>query len=826
MGWRLLPFARRAAEREQAREVLRRASELPVTGSPAGLLNPRRGVVGFLGRERELVGRAAWCGDGRPRGVRLVTGPGGVGKTRLSVELCARMTALGWVCVRPGDGGEAGALDAARRLHQGPVLVVVDYAETRAGLEAMLRAVAGDGGPVRVLLLARGAGEWWERLSGGAQAVRELLAEAGPGEALPVPVAAGLSNDDIVAAAVPAFARALGVAPPGPVRMEAAGMVPVLDLHAAALVAVLRSSSADAAMPARVAKVLDDLLGQEARFWQGSATRAGLTEGPGGLAVRDLRRVVAAGALLGAATLDEAVAVLDRVRAVSVSVLAANWLWGVYPPAFAGGWVGCLAPDRLAERLVVAELGADPELAECCLSRLDERQALRSITVLGRAAADEEDAGGLLERVLPLVERVVAGLPADLGLLTAISDAIPYPSVALARADLAVTRRIVSLLPPGEPALRARWLSWLGTTLAQIGQPARALSAEQEATAIRRELAAASPGHYRPDLASSLSNLGVTFSELGRAAEALPVTQEAVAIRRELAAASPGRYRPDLARSLTNLGNRFSELGRAAEALPAEQQAVAMYQELDAARPDRYRPDLASSLNNLGVTFSELGRPAEALTVTQEAAAIRRELAAANPDRYRPDLARSLTNLGNRFSELGRPIEALTVTQEAVAIRRELAAASPGRYRSDLAAALTNLGIRFSALGRAAEALPVTEEAVAMYRELAAANPDRYCPDLARSLTNLGNRFSERGGPAEALTVTQEAVAIRRELAAANPGRYRPDLALSLTILGNRFSELGFYRSRRCPLSRRRWRTAGSWPPPDPAATAPTWPAR
>ena len=44
------------------------------------------------------------------------------------------------------------------------------------------------------------------------------------------------------------------------------------------------------------------------------------------------------------------------------------------------------------------------------------------------------------------------------------------------------------------------------------------------------------------------------FSELGRPTEALPVTEEAVAIRRELADASPDRYRPDLAQSLGNLG--------------------------------------------------------------------------------------------------------------------------------------------------------------------------------------------------------------------------------------------------------------------------------
>jgi hypothetical protein len=50
---------------------------------------------------------------------------------------------------------------------------------------------------------------------------------------------------------------------------------------------------------------------------------------------------------------------------------------------------------------------------------------------------------------------------------------------------------------------------------------------------ICRELAAASPDRYRPDLAQSLNNLGVLFSEPGRPAEALPVTEEAVITYRE-----------------------------------------------------------------------------------------------------------------------------------------------------------------------------------------------------------------------------------------------------------------------------------------------------
>ena len=60
--------------------------------------------------------------------------------------------------------------------------------------------------------------------------------------------------------------------------------------------------------------------------------------------------------------------------------------------------------------------------------------------------------------------------------------------------------------------------------------------------------------------ATRLAELGIRFSLLGRPAEAVTATEEAVAIRRELAAANPARYRPDLASSLSNLGNWLSEL--------------------------------------------------------------------------------------------------------------------------------------------------------------------------------------------------------------------------------------------------------------------------
>jgi tetratricopeptide (TPR) repeat protein len=719
----------------------------------------------------------------------------------LSIELSSRLDLNQWRIVRVGDGQETSALAAARQRRLGRLLVVVDYAETRIGLAHFLRDVAADAGPVRVLLLARSVGEWWDRLAAGEPAVRDLLRDAGQGEPLAEEVSEKQSNVDLLLSAVPAFATALGVAVPSQVTVAmGSGIIRMLDLHAAALVAVLRSADAEGPVHVSVLDVLSELLGHEERFWQGTAERQGLlTE----MTVATLRQIVAAGTLLGADSQDQAVELLGRVPGAVASVKVARWLRDLYPPE--GGepdgdgveWLGSLRPARLAEQLVVAQLGASPRLAEECLSGLNERQALRAVTLLGRAAVDQQKAAEAL------LEHVIARLPADVSLLSAIFDAIPYPSTALAEADLSVTRRILPLLPSGNPGLRAHWLFWLSATLAQTGRAAEALPPARETVDMYRELAEDDPGQYREALAAALTDLGNRYLELGRPVETLNAEHEALSIRRELAAADPRRYRADLAGALNNLGTTLSELGRPAKALSPSKEAVDEFRALATADPDAYSADLAGALSNLSVRFAELGRRSEALDAEQEAVNVWRNVSPANPDRYQADLAVSLSNLGNRLLELDRPAEAVLPAQEAEKIRRQLAVAYPDRYRGDLAASLINLGVVYSAVSRSdeavkptqdeavkptqEEALKPTQEAVDIYRELAAANPDRYQANLGDALSNLGVRFFALGQPDKALKATQEAADIYRELAAANPDRYRAGLASALFDLGGRF---------------------------------------
>jgi hypothetical protein len=620
----------------------------------------------------------------------------------------------------------------------------------------------------------------------------------------------------LAATAVPFFARALDIPSPASVTFELQGdRVPVLVLHAAALVTVLRSAAGQAQpVQVTVARILGELLEHEARYWRRTAAMAGLTDDG-----RVLKPVVATAALLSATGLEEAAAVAGRVPDLAEADAGTlrqwgRWLYGLYP-AEPGGDLGSLQPDLVAETHVTAELSADPALARACLSGLGPVQAVQALTVLARACAHRDDAPEVIATVLRadlanlaipaamvavqtgngmgrLLEAALRDAPITLDRLEAIASALPYPSVALAGVALAAFVRIRQLLPSdAKPEVVAWWIALASIRAQELGRPADALPDAQEALAIRRELAEANPDLYRPNLAQSLSNLSSILAQLGRPADALLVTQEAVDVYRELADASPDLYRPPLATALSNLGLWLAMLDGPAEALPATEEALAIRRQLAEGNSDLYRFDLAQSLSNLGIRLAELGRPAEALPVAQEAVAIFEQLADASPDRYQPDLALALNHLGTRLWELGRPAEALAIAEEAVAILEQLADAIADRYRPDLAEYLDKLGRWFADLGLLNEALQVGSEAATIRRELAVANPKVYRPELAVSLINVGNLLAATGRVAEALRAAEEAAAIRRELAAANPDYYRPYLAIALSNLGGYLTELG-----------------------------------
>jgi tetratricopeptide (TPR) repeat protein len=410
--------------------------------------------------------------------------------------------------------------------------------------------------------------------------------------------------------------------------------------------------------------VLEELLGHEKHYWQGRAKEAGLFSGRDGLSMAQLSQVAAAGCLLGVSTATE---LGRRVPGVAVTDAVALWLRELYPPE-AGGELGVLRPDRLAELHVSRELGRSAALAQACLTGLDPVQARRALVLLARASGEHPTARSLLESSMARFADVIKGMTAPREVMITIADAIPYPSLALAEAHANISRQVLATYPPGTKGC-AQWLNTLAVLLGDLGRREDALAAIDEAVTTYRQLATTRPDAFLPDLAMALNNQSNQLSDLGRREEALAAIDEAVTIRRELAAARPDAFLPNLATALNNQSNRLSDLGRREEALAAIEEAVTTYRQLATTRPDAFLPNLATSLNNQSNRLSGLGRREEALAAIEEAVTIRSQLAIVLPTVFASGYASSLENQAAILSALGREADAQAVRDEATAIR-------------------------------------------------------------------------------------------------------------------------------------------------------------
>ncbi|WP_369372296.1 tetratricopeptide repeat protein [Promicromonospora sp. Populi] len=786
--------------------------------APGRLLSPVRDgdeqIVRFVGRDDVLQQLVDWCIDGYNPGkrslrVQLITGSGGVGKTRLAHELQAAMrTEHGWECRNLRAGVEAEAMQVLRRGHrEAPVLFVVDYAENRSdGVAELLRQANSDPGAVRVLLLARRGGLWWSDLCQESD-VGAVVGRYDPIElsarVVPHDVDAGhlAEQQRIVDVAVQDFATFLSRSP---TQLTLPDVVPgarMLDLLSIALVQVLRGEgpAPDHRTAPRRAQagvsthaVFDELLRHEVRSWTRSAQEAGIpTDG------QTLRILVAAASLLGAESQPEAESLVGRVSQLCPPGTqldprsAARWLREQYPPsagfpdssddlALVGdpGWIGSLHPDRLAEHLVVSMLTAvdvsdttrtlvSAERRAVLLSGLSERQAVRAMIVLTRAVADPSRS----QDDEPSHQSRSHGHDRRSGKRPDKDQLDPRRGDDVAQLALDLVRGI-----------DVRW-----TTVSAVHEqlpwpdPPSALHdvghhvAELLVRTVNRDRLLATTDRT----AHAQHVLGNWTFVLGRYEASLRAREEATRLYRKLARRRPSQYWSSLARSLDNLGDSYAALGRDRNALEARREAAGTWRQHARIDAIRLLPDLAKSLHNLGISYRDLGLPREALTTHLEALAARRRLAEQH-DSHRASLARSLSSIGRCHADLGDTEQAHSDYIEALEHWRHLDTHTPTRYEPDLALALGDLGTSFGLLGTAEAGLALHDEAHRIWLRLSARNPVRFEPGLARSLTNLGIAHADLGRMEESARAYDEAIAIYRGLARTRPNRREQNLAWSL----------------------------------------------
>ena len=385
----------RTAILDEARVTLAPPEATKAEGVPGGVaryLRPEEAVVEFWPRP-ELGALRDWLVSDRLADVRLVTGEGGAGKTRLALQLAREANQeYGFRCYWPQHGTESQTVTAVRQ-DTSPVLIVIDYAETFPEISVLLAQLAaaplsGEPSPlVRVLLLARSAGEWWDQLIAGCSTrLGEALAAISP-------LALGAITEptrhrDLFEQAAIAFAARLGKPRPSESRPPAFRPDSViLVVHAAALVSILDDHPPEGIDQAGdAAAVIGRLLLHEARYWQQSQTQYGLSLGP---AVT--RRVVAVSTLVGAddeSSAFQTLSAIDDLGDAGVRGRAARWLHDLYPATgpdrTPAEWIGPLRPDLVAEHLVTSVFSEQPALVRALPAVLPEYRTGRIMRWVAR----------------------------------------------------------------------------------------------------------------------------------------------------------------------------------------------------------------------------------------------------------------------------------------------------------------------------------------------------------------------------------------------------------------------------------------------------------
>lgn len=736
-------------QRRSAIELLPR--DRTHSGNVSDLLDPNAEVIGFVGRRAELAGLQNWASvRGDP--VRVVAGPGGTGKTRLLLELSKRLKTSGWDCRFPDEPDVADVIERYRAVSSGPLLLVIDYAESRVGLRALLSKTTDAPDQTKVVLLARSAGDWLDVVRN--ECPRDVRAQlASPELVLELRNSLGdiRSQAEFLEAAAQQIATAVDLRPPiTAIHPDLLDPSP-LELCVAAILDVLGQPQNSQEAPTGIAAVaptqLNALLDHERRYWRITSTSHGLA-----VSSRTLDQLVGAIALFGADDDSSAVMLISRLFPEVDTKRAVAWLKKLGSGRDGAGLFN-LRPHRLAERLVTTVLSSDPSFESRAFSDMSPLQARNAILMLSRAAADGEDVVATMNAYIPAALGPICDGPQPVEALAAIGLAIPLSSPDLAQVHETVVRRALEeMRNTASPNEYATWLSFHAACLLQLGMPH------------------ASVDEFRLALATLRNDVGDEKDDL------------------------------EIGRVLCNLSTALLKDGAAGAAVDAATEAVAI---IHGARTDASERDraLGWALLMQSNALAAADRDDDALACTLEAVALFRALVNDSDPESRNNLAQALSNLGNRHSNLGDFADAAEVALEAVTIHRELAAFDPRTFRAPLAKTLGNLALILDSLGPTAEGLAMLRQSTEIYEALFSKLPSAFRADYAKALVNLAAAEAGSGDSRAAASLYMKGLALNRELPTnrqiANAARASIKLAGLLALIDRRdesielWSEIG-----------------------------------
>ncbi|APU22578.1 S1 family peptidase [Actinoalloteichus sp. GBA129-24] len=795
------------AESVELAELLRPLRRPSARSSPVALLRPEFASVPFYGRDAELADLADWCADPDAQRVALIVGGGGQGKTRLAYELLHRQREQGWVC-----GVLTTAVPAARtpfaalRDTAHPVLLVLDYAETRVEyVHEFVRALTDtvDLRPVRLLLLARSAGDWWLHL----RRREDFLSDALPARPMftlaqmePTVEGRRRAFDE----AVQALAARLSDRPDLPhhsVDSAAAEWTPdlagdaygrVLTIHIAALVALLRDGRT---VPATTDRGPGPVIrpaaypGGRADPARGESERDDTTTSAAGRAAQ--KRVTAV-STTGTASSGPAATAAETAPGPGRSDPLASGSGRAHDIGTAGGRrtarsAATTTGGRADEASLV--LAGDSRAADPAQRLIDherrywDRMAVQrgigyaslreravaalllhrpadaetAMTLVGRAMMNVPDAGDRREiaqwaRALYPPEDAsdgyLGGFHPDLlmehflgELLASENDLLPaiIPGI-----DGASAVRLLTQI--ARAAEHPEFFPWLGR---RIGDLIRSFPHELAVAAV----AVAPSARYPRPIAEALSAVLREEADHGLIAalhQAMP--------ERSLALAEPA----------VEATRRMID---ALDADPAAANATAPAGGTSGANTIAAQAVLAESLRKLVVQLVNTDRASEALDAAGRAESVYGSLAALDPARFAVDLVEAGAVTAARCAEVGLTSAAMLAIQRALAVFNGLGEQGP-RHRPVSARLLACYARILQDTPDDGLSTFMSNRAVALYEGLYRENPRDHREPLAECLTDRADHLCEVGSPDDAVRDLDTAMALYEVLSDEWPDRY------------------------------------------------------
>lgn len=718
-----------------------------------------------------------------PTCVRLLTGEGGTGKTRLALEMCKRLLNDGWAAgFLRSDFQTQSAQNFAKTLvqNQQPLLLIIDYAETRSTeLLEFLAAVLSQkvASQIRILLLARSSGEWWGQLptyDPRCEALLEGFATTGPYN-LPALYEHVSERNRAFNQALTAFSKALNT--PSPCIQPDLGATQYkspLFLQMAALLALLGERTASAeALP-------QSLVRHEQRYWR-KATANHTQQTMSSSSEPETNLLMTLVTLIGHASIVKEIESLWTTAGGQRSNLKPLFssLSPLYP---ARQGLGGLQPDLLGEALVGRQiLGSEGQaLLDAVLGKdATATQRTHALTIFSRLLRYRTDVSAPLENALSRhfahcaqwLFQVCIQTPSPLSLVAERSFNRLSPSVKLQMAGLLANKFKYEILP----------LSGLELLIRET------LNTQAE---LRCKKSNASIDDWY-NFSQTLLKLSLANSQLGKTAQALEFAKQSAEIHQRFKKNKPDRFEPALAISLNIYANRLSNVGDTTQALDVAKQALDIHQRLAKENHERFDSDLGMSLNNYANRLSDIGDAAQALDITKQALEIHQRLAKENHERFDSDLATSLNNYANRLSDIGDTTNALNAAKQALDIHQRLATNKPERFEAKLAMCLSNYATILSDAGKPTQALAYSKQSLDIHQKLAKDKPERFEPDWATSLNNYANHLSDVGEAAQALSVAKQALDINKRLAKDKPEHFESALALAFKNYASHLSDAG-----------------------------------